>query len=139
MPFRKELNPGEIKVVFEAPVSGAIAFSDMGIYEEDLKFAGGLIRMVFSFENIEENRFFKMPTFEISYTEEMSETHWQCDFNSETILDKHDHHGRKTVVLLNRNKMDSLLNRHVNEFVLHAEFPQEVQLIPDESTVHFFT
>lgn len=68
----------------------------------------------------------------------MGETHWQCDFNSETILDKHDHYGSSSVILLNRNKMDNLLNRHVNEFVLHAEFPQAVQLVPCKSSVHFF-
>lgn len=69
MKFRTELNPGEIRVVFEAPVSGVVAFSEMGLSEEDLNFEGGLIRMVFAFEKREEYRFFKMPTFEISYTD----------------------------------------------------------------------
>ncbi len=138
MSFKTEINPGEIRVVFEHPVSGAVTLEEMGLTEEQLNFESGLVRMVFSFERIEENHFFKMPTFEISYTEEMGETHWQCDFNDETILDKHDHHGRSTVVLLNRNKMSEQMNRHVNEFVLHAEFPQEVQIQAGKSTVHFF-
>lgn len=138
MSFKTELNQGEIRVVFERPVSGAVTLTEMGLTEDELNFEGGLVRMVFSFERIEENHFYKMPTFEICYTEEMGETHWQCDFNEETILDKFDHHGRSTVVLLNRKKMSAQLNRHVNEFVLHAEFPKGVQLMADKSTVHFF-
>ncbi|MFT5724434.1 MAG: hypothetical protein ACI9JN_001553 [Bacteroidia bacterium] len=138
MAFKTELNPGEIKVYFDEPTSGNITFAEMGIKDEDLKFDGGLVRIVFDFENIGEHNYFKVPTINISYTEEMGETHWQCDYNRTTILDKHDHHGHSTVVLLNRKKLAELEHHHKNALVLHAEFPKEVQIIANDSKIHFF-
>ncbi len=138
MAFKTDINQGEIKVFFDEPTSGNITFADMGITDEDLLFEGGLVRIVFDFENIGEHNYFKVPTINVSYTEEMGETHWQCDFNRTTILDKHDHHGRSTVVLLNRNKLADLEHHHTNSMILHAEFPKPVQIIADASQVHFF-
>ena len=138
MAFKTEINPGEIKIFFDEPTSGNISFSDMGIKDEDLLFDGGLVRIVFDFENIGEHNYFRVPTISVSYTEEMGETHWQCDFNRTTVVDKHDHHGKSTVVLLNRKKLADLEHHHTNSMILHAEFPKAVQIIADESQVHFF-
>ena len=139
MSIKTELNPGEVKVIFMEPVSGKISFSDMGLKDEDLVFDGGLLRMVFDFENIGEHHYFKMPTIEISYTEEMGETHWQCDFNEETILDKNDHHGRSTIILLNRKKLSELEHHHKNALIMHAEFPKPVHVLGNKSYVNFFS
>lgn len=138
MPFKTEINPGEIKIYFNEPRTGNISLADMGIKDEDLFFESGLIRIVFDFENIGEHHYFRVPTLEFTYTEEMGETHWQCDFNETTILDKNDHHGRSTVVLLDRKKLGELEHRHQNVLVLHAEFPEKVQLIADKCQAHFF-
>lgn len=138
MAFKTEINQGEIKVFWDEPTSGIVSFADMGIKDEDLYFDGGLVRIVFDFENVGEHHYFKVPTINVSYTDEMAETHWQCDFNRTTIVDKHDNHGRSTVVLLNRNKLADLEHHHQNSMILHAEFPEPVQLIADASHVHFF-
>lgn len=138
MAFKTELNPGEIKVYFDEPTSGKITLAELGLKNDDLLFDGGLIRMVFDFENIGEHHYFKVPTIGMAYTEEMSETHWQCDFNETTIIDKHDHHGHSTVVLLDRKKMSELEHHHKNALVVHAEFPKSVQLDAAKSEIHFF-
>ncbi|MCB0478981.1 MAG: hypothetical protein KDC84_12510 [Crocinitomicaceae bacterium] len=133
-----ELNQGEIKIKFTAPTSGKLTFADMGLKDEDLVLDGGLLRLVFDLEGIGEHNFFKMPTIEVAYAEEVGETHWQCDFNEETILDKMDHHGHSTVILLDRKKIESLEHRHENTLVVHAEFPQGVHLKAADSYVTLF-
>lgn len=133
-----DINQGEIKINFNQPIKEKVSLADLGLAKEDLFFESGRIRMVFDFENIENLEYFSVPTLEFSYLEEMGETHWQCDFNSTTILDKHDHHGHSTVVLLNRKKMQDLEQRHENQLVLHAEFPKEVHVDPTSSFVNLF-
>lgn len=133
-----ELNQGEIKVNFSSPTSGKVSFKDLGINNEDLSFEGGLVRLVFDFEGIGEHSYFQMPTVSIAYQEEMGETHWQCDFNEETILDKTDHHGRSTVILLNRDKLSKLEHHHKNALIVHGEFPQPVHIIAEDSYINFF-
>lgn len=133
-----DINPGEIKINFQRPTSEKVSLEELGLKKEDLHFDSGHIRMVFDFENIENLEYFSVPTLEFSYEEEMGETHWQCDFNNTTILDKHDHHGHSTVVLLNRKKMQDLEQRHENQLVLHAEFPKAVQVDPSKSFVNLF-
>jgi hypothetical protein len=79
-----------------------------------------------------------MPTVEIAYKEDMDETHWQCDFNEETILDKMDHHGHSTVMLLNRNKLSELEHRHQNALTVHGEFSKSASVIAEDSYINFF-
>lgn len=133
-----ELNQGEIKINFSSPTQGRVTFKELGLNDADLVFDNGLLRLCFDFEGIGEHHYFKMPTIEISYVEDMEETHWQCDFNSVTILDKTDHHGHSTVILLNRNKLSELEHHHKNELILHGEFPKPVHLIADKSYITFF-
>lgn len=89
-------------------------------------------------EGIGELDYFAVPTIEISYLENCAETHWQCDFNGETILDKTDHHGHSTVLLLDRKKISSLEHHHQNSLIIHAEFPEKVHLVAEDSYVNFF-
>ncbi len=133
-----ELNQGEIKIKFSGPTSGKLTFADLGLKDEDLVLEGGLLRMVFDLEGIGEHHYFKMPTVEVAYAEEVGETHWVCDFNEETILDKMDHHGHSTVLLMDRKKIESLEHRHENKLIVHAEFPQAVHLKAADSYITLF-
>jgi len=133
-----EVNKGEVIVKFTKPVSGKVSFADLGLTNEDLVFESGFLRLVFDMENIGEHQYFQVPTLEIVYKENMGETHWLCDFNGETILDKNDNHGNSTVILLNRKKLAALEHHHENTLVVHAEFPKGVHLLADKSFVNFF-
>ena len=138
MSQKTQINQGEIFVKFETPTSGKLSFKDLGINEPTVLLEGGFLRMVFDFEGIGEHDYFKVPTIEVEYEEEVAETHWQCDFNGETILDKTDHHGHSTVILMDRKKIASLEHHHENKLILHAEFPQAVNLLTEKSHVNFF-
>ena len=133
-----EINQGEIKVNFDTPTTGKLSFADLGIKSEDLSLDGGLLRLVFDFENIGEHNYFQMPTLEFYYEEEMDATHWQCDFNGTMILDKIDKQGHSTILLLDRKKLNELEHRRENTLVVHAEFPKGVHIIPEKSFVQFF-
>jgi hypothetical protein len=133
-----ELNPGEIKVKLNAPLVGKTTFTELGLKDEDLVLENGLLRMVFDLEHVGEHNYFHTPTIEVAYQEEVGATHWQCDFNKTTILDKIDNHGRSTVILLNRKSMSDMEQRHKNRLVVHAEFPEKVHLIADESYINMF-
>ena len=138
MSSKVDINQGEILVKFTTPSAGKISFRDLGVTEEFIETQGGFFRMVFDFEGIGEHDYFKVPTIEVEYKKDVAQTHWQCDFNEETIVDKYDHYGHSTIVLLNRNKMASLEHNHENKLVLHAEFPQDVHIITEKSFVNFF-
>ena len=97
-----EVNQGEVIVKFTTPVSGKVSFATLGIKKEDLILKGGFLRMVFDFEGIGEHHYFQVPTVNVAYSAQVADTHWQCDFNGVTILDKTDHYGNSTVILLNR-------------------------------------
>lgn len=133
-----EVNQGEVIVKFDSPSKGKLSFADLGISDESLVLEGGFLRMVFDLEGIGEHHYFQVPTIEVSYKENVAETHWQCDFNGTTILDKTDHHGHSTIILLNRKTLSDLEHHHENKLVLHAEFPQSVHLKADSSYINFF-
>lgn len=133
-----ELNPGEIKINFSSPTPGRISFKDLGLNDADLIFKSGLVRLVFDFEGIGEHQYYQAPKLEISYKENMAEIHWQCDFNDITILDKTDHHGHSSIILLNRNKLSELEHHHQNALVVHGEFPEPAHVLAEESFINFF-
>ncbi len=132
-----EINPGEIKFSFDKPVAGKTSLSNLGM-EPTLEIEGGLMRMVFNLTGIGDHQFFKTPTIEISYDKNVAATHWQCDFNEETILDKIDNHGSKTILLLDRKKLTDLEHHHENNLVVHAEFPEVVSIEAANSFINFF-
>ena len=133
-----EINQGEVLVKFTSPTKGKITFAELGIKDEQLALDGGFLRLKFDMEGIGEHDYFAVPTIEVAYKENCSETHWQCDFNGETIVDKLDHHGHSTVLLMNRKKLSELEHRHENKLVVHAEFPEPVHIISSESYINFF-
>ncbi len=133
-----EINQGEILIKLESPKSGKLTFEELGLKNEDLNLESGLLRLVIDLEDIGEHHYYKVPTIEVFYKEKVAETHWQCDFNEETILDKTDHYGNSTVILLDRNKLSSLEHHHQNKLILHAEFPKPVHLVADKSFITFF-
>ncbi|MEX1001351.1 MAG: hypothetical protein WDZ35_04480 [Crocinitomicaceae bacterium] len=132
------LNKGEIYIQFTSPTAGKVSFKQLGITPEMTEVKGGFLRIVFDFEGMGEHDYFKVPTIEISYDREVPNTHWQCDFNGETLIDKIDHYGKSTIILLNRDRLDKLEHHHENKLILHAEFPEEVHLITEESSINFF-
>ncbi len=133
-----EINQGEIKIKFTEAITGKISLKELGIKEDLITLENGLLRLVFDMEGIGEHHYFQMPTLSIVYSEEVGETHWQCDFNGETIVDKADHHGHSTVILLNRKKISELEHHHENTLIVHAEFPEAVHIKTNESIVNFF-
>ena len=138
MSERIELNPGEIKIKFSSPSAGKISFKELGLNDEDLVFDGGMLRIVFDFEGIGEHDYYKVPMLEISYKENMAEIHWQCDFNEETIVDKLDHHGHSSIILMNRKKLSELEHHHENKLIVHGEFPEPAHLLAETSYINFF-
>lgn len=133
-----EVNQGEIKVKFTSPTKGKLTFKELGISDNQLVLDGGFLRILFDMEGIGELDYFAVPTIEIAYKENCAETHWQCDFNGEKILDKMDHHGHSTVLLLDRKKLGELEHRHENKLVIHAEFPEKVHLVAEDSFINLF-
>lgn len=133
-----EINEGEVLVKFSSPTIGKVSFKELGISKDELSLEGGFLRIAFELGGIGTHDFVAIPTIEVSYEESMGETHWQCDFNGETLLDKLDHHGRATIILLRRDKLENLEQHHENKLILHAEFPGSVQISPDNSYVEFF-
>ncbi len=133
-----EITQGEIKIKFEKPVKGKVSLKELGLTEDSITLENGLLRLVFDMEGIGEHHYFQVPTITIAYKEEVGETHWQVDFNEQTILDKTDHHGHSTVILLDRKKIAELEHHHKNQLVIHAEFPQTVHVLVSESFINLF-
>ncbi len=133
-----EINDGEVLVKFNAPTIGKTSFKELGISKDDLSLEGGFMRIAFELGGIGTNDFVAVPTIEVSYEEAMGETHWQCEFNDETLVDKLDHHGRSTIILLRRDRLEKLEQHHENILVLHAEFPSAVHIDVENSFVELF-
>lgn len=136
--MQTEINEGEVKVVFTEANSGKYTFAELGLTEDQLATHGGFLRLVFDFSGVGEHHYYQVPTVEITYNKEVGETHWQCDFNESTILDKLDHHGHSTVLLLNRKKLAAAEHHHLNNLVVHGEFPEDVVVSATDSYVRFF-
>lgn len=133
-----DINQGEIKVKFESPLAGKQTFADLGLKDEDLIVESGNLRLVFDLEGIGDHEYYQVPTIEVAYAENMAETHWICEFNKTTLLDKLDHYGHSTVLLLNRDKMSGLEQHHKNALIVHADFPGPVHIKASESYINFF-
>lgn len=131
-------NRGELRVTFEKSPEGRLSFSDMGMQEEAGDIDSGFIRLAFHMGQIEKDDLYKMPKIEIAYKESIHESHWIAEFNGEVILENTDHSGRKTVLLLNKKKMEDLIHHHQNRLIIHAEFSEEIDIDMDESNVVLF-
>ena len=132
------LNQGEIRIKLLSPITGKVTLKELGLDMNELKLEGGLLRLVFDLEGIGEHQYFHKPTIQIASKEKVGATHWQCEFNEEVILDKIDHSGQKTVMLLDREILKNLEHHHQNELIVHGEFPEEVNLCVEHSYINFF-
>ncbi|MCP4440924.1 MAG: hypothetical protein GY810_18540 [Aureispira sp.] len=133
-----EINPGEIMIKFNEPRAGKLTFKDLGLENDEMFIESGFLRLVFDLEGIGEHDYYSVPTVEIAYKENMAETRWVCEFNDEEILDKTDHHGHSTVILLSKKKIEALEHRHENKLVIHAEFPEKAHLLAEKSYINLF-
>ncbi|WP_397299001.1 hypothetical protein [Nonlabens ulvanivorans] len=133
-----EINQGEIKVKLKGLSGGKLSFAAMGFEKDVVNLESGLLRLVFDLKDIGEHNYYQVPTIEVFYEENMSETHWICEFNGKTILDKMDHHGNSTILLLNRKVLSELEHHHENAIIVHAEFPQPAHINLEKSFIHFF-
>lgn len=133
-----EFNQGEIKVFLNEQSTGKLSFKELGINSEGNNIESGNLRLVFELKGIGEHSYFKVPTVELFYEEKMTETHWVCEFNGKTILDKLDHHGNSTILLLNRKVLSELEQHHENVIIVHGDFPQSAHLNTEKSSIHFF-
>lgn len=139
MNTKAEVNPGEIKLIINEAVNGTKLFlSDFGLTSKELNLPDGNLRLVIEMNNLAENHFNTVPTIHLAYSEELKETHWQCDFNDELVLDKKDHHGQSTILLLNKTKLTSLIQRHENALVIHGDLPDSAHLIAETSYLLLF-
>ena len=131
-----ELTQGEIKINLTEYSKGKLTFKELGI-ENDYSLEGGHLRFVLDLSKKGEANYFQVPTLEFTYSDNVPETHWQVEFNGEIVLDKNDHFGHSTILLLNRKKLEDLQQHHENILVLHAELPKEVSLITEKCTLNF--
>jgi len=120
-----DITPGEIRIT---AVAGRNALQSLGLSDEQLKIEGGNIRLVFELGNMEGQHFFKNPTIEIAYHEHLGESTWVAEFNGENILEKTDHAGNATLLLLQRGKLEALLHRHENILIIHGDLPAQIGL-----------
>lgn len=132
------VNEGEVIIKYNQPTEGKQSLASLGVKASEVATDGGFMRLVFDFEGIGAHSFYAVPTLEIAYSENVGETHWQCDFNGKTIVDKMDHHGKSTVILLKKAELENLEQHHENKLVLHAEFPEAVTIDVENSFVNFF-
>jgi hypothetical protein len=134
-----ELNPGEVKLILNEAVQGKkVYLKELGLNTSELSLNDGNLRLVIELNNLDENHFGGVPTIHLSYTTEMGETHWQVEFNGAVVLDKKDHHGHSTVMLLNKAKLNELAQRHENTLIVHGDMPLATQLDAETSYLQLF-
>jgi hypothetical protein len=134
-----ELNPGEVKlIVNEATQGKKVYLKDLGLNTPELDLVDGNLRLVIQLNNLDENHFGGVPTIHLAYTTEMGETHWQVEFNGVVVLDKKDHHGHSTVLLLNKSKLNELAQRHENNLIVHGDLPSATHLNAESSYLQLF-
>lgn len=133
---QKEINQGEIKIIFNSPIGGKFSFADLGLEKSDLEVAGGNFRLDIELKQFPDHHFYKMPTIELAYLEREGDTLWVVEFNDTNVLEKSDHGGKSTVMLLDRKKLEGLVHHHENRLVIHGDFSQKVHIDPNNSWIH---
>jgi len=131
------INQGEIKVDVNITQKGKLTLTDLGLEAENLFIEGGNLRLVIDIEQSKDIHFTGFPTIELAYAEKMEETHWSVEFNGETVLDKYDHSGNATLLLLKRDALSDI-NHHENKLIVHAQFTREAHIDPNESFIKLF-
>ncbi|WP_422090426.1 hypothetical protein [Tenacibaculum ovolyticum] len=126
---------GQLKIVMDKPAFNKFSLKEAGLKENSYTVEGGNLRLKIELGYIQDYRFYKMPIIELEYEDNIKESEWIVEFNGTNILEKKDHSGFKTVLLLNRNKMSELINRHENNLIIHGDFSEKVN-IKDSSTLN---
>ncbi len=119
---------GQLKIVMDKPAFNKFSLKEAGLKESSYTVEGGNLRLKIELGYIQDYRFYKMPIIELEYEKNIKESGWIIEFNGENILEAKDHSGSKTVLLLNRNKMSKLINRHENNLIVHGDFSEEVTI-----------
>ena len=81
---------------------GRFSLADLGLKGDDLLVKGGNLRIVIELGQLQGIHFYKMPLFEFSYLSNIHESEWVVEYNGQNVLEKKDHSGRSTVLLLKR-------------------------------------
>lgn len=133
--MKLSIREGELKIAMEKPVQGSFTLKDAGLEGGSYTVEGGNLRLKVELGYIQDVHFFRMPIIELEYENNIETSEWVVEFNGENILESKDNSGHKTVLLLNRNKMESLAHRHENNLIIHGDFSAEVH-IKDSSRLH---
>lgn len=131
------LNQGEIKLDVNVSQKGKLTFAELGLKSEDLFVEGGNLRLVLEIEQDKNIQFASHPTIELKYAEKMEETHWSVEFNGKTVLDKYDHSGNATLLLLKRDALSDI-HHHENRLIVHAQLTSGAHINTEESFITLF-
>lgn len=124
------LHGGQIRVDMEKPFFDKFSLEDVGV-KDTYEVEGGNLRIKIRMGYIQDYRLYKMPLIELNYTENIGTSEWIVEFNGVNILEKKDHSGQTTVLLLNRKKMEELVQRRENELIIHGDFSEVVSITND--------
>lgn len=127
------LSEGQIKITMNKPTFDKFTLEEAGLTDESYKVEGGNLRLKVELGYIKDINFYKMPIIDFKYTEKITESEWIIEFNGKNILEKYDHSGQATVLLLNRNKMKDLVQRRENILLIHGDFSEEVHITNQSS------
>lgn len=131
------LSQGEIKLDINVTQKGKLTFSELGLKPEQLFIEGGNLRLVLNIEQSKNIQFTSHPTIELKYAEKMEETHWSVEFNGATVLDKYDHSGNATLLLLKRDALSDI-HHHENQLIVHAQLTSGAHINIEESFITLF-
>ena len=131
-----ETGNGEILIRFEELASGKFSLSDVGFDDGDLTVAGGNLRLKLEFDSTGRAKFFRNPTFVISYDRRVKDVAWECEMNGDLLYSKVDHSGDVTVFTIDEHKLEHAVRKGRNRLIIRADFPEEVALKARESHFH---
>ncbi len=131
-----QVNDGEIKVTMEKPVGGRFNLKELGLSPSVYEAEGGNLRLVFELGYLEDFHFYRMPIIDFKYTDNIHESGWVVEFNGENMLEKTDHSGKATVLLLKRDQLADKVHRHSNRLIVHGDFSDTVAIDFEKSHFH---
>lgn len=123
-----EATEGQLELTMNETAFGKFTLESAGLSEDIYTVKGGNLRLKIDLGYIKDISFYKMPVIEFEYTNNINTSEWIIEFNGTNILEKKDHSGKTTVLLLNRKKMDELKQRHENVVIIHGDFSEEVNI-----------
>lgn len=135
--YETNINEGEILIkFFDSVADGKTSLADLGLNDAALKVKGGNLRLVIEFNTLAGEHLYHNPTIIIKYDKNLHDSKWICEINGETILDKTDHSGHSTILLLSKEKIAKKLTAKNNKLVIHGDLESEVVISAAESSIH---